>query len=156
VAAATWEVVAVACVAAAADVVVAAAGVAVATEEAAINLKVMEAKTVAAGVEVNNKVVMAAETWAEAMVLHRLPVAGIKEANKVVGAVGLVKAPGVALVLVDKLLDKADKAGQLKVAAPVDMAAAPVDMVAAAATVMDKVVALWEVAMNNRAMAEVP
>ena len=46
--------------------------VAVATEEAAINLKVMGARTVAAGVEVNNKVVMAAETLVEAMVLHRL------------------------------------------------------------------------------------
>ena len=78
--------------------------------------------------------------------------AGIKEANKVVGAVGLVKAPGVALVLVDNPLDnKAEQAGQLKVKVKVDMAAAPVDMVAAAATVMDKVVALWEVAMNNRA-----
>jgi len=155
VAAATWEVEAVACVAAAADVVVAAAGVAVATEEAAINLKVTEARTVAAGVEVNNKVVMAAETLVEAMVLHRLPVAGIKEANKVVGAVGLVKAPGVALVLVDNPLDnKVEQAGQLKVKVKVDMAAAPVDMVvapAAAATVMDKVVA-----MNNRVMAEVP
>ena len=67
-----------------------------------------------------------------------------------VGAVGLVKAPGVALILVGNPLDnKADKAGQLKV----DMAAAPVDMVVApaAATVMDKVVA-----MNNRVMAEVP
>ena len=46
--------------------------VAVATEVAAINLKVTEARTVAAGVEVNNKVVMAAETLVEAMVLHRL------------------------------------------------------------------------------------
>ena len=46
--------------------------VAVATEEAAINLKVTEARTVAAGVEDNNKVVMAAETLVEAMVLHRL------------------------------------------------------------------------------------
>lgn len=46
--------------------------VAVATEEAAINLKVTEARTVAAGVEVNNKVVMAAETLVEAMLLHRL------------------------------------------------------------------------------------
>ena len=82
--------------------------------------------------------------------------AGIKEANKVVGAVGLVKAPGVALVLVDNPLDnKVEQAGQLKVKVKVDMAAAPVDMVvapaAAAATVMDKVVA-----MNNRVMAEVP
>ena len=46
--------------------------VAVATEEAAINLKVTEARTVAAGVEDNNKVVMAAETLVEAMLLHRL------------------------------------------------------------------------------------
>jgi hypothetical protein len=46
--------------------------VAVATEEAAINLKVTEARTVAAGVEVNNKVVMAAETLVEAMLLHKL------------------------------------------------------------------------------------
>ena len=52
-----------------------------ATEEAAINLKVTEARTVVAGVEVNNKVVMV-----EAIMLHRLPVAGIKEANKVVMA----------------------------------------------------------------------
>ena len=43
-----------------------------ATEVAAINLKVTEARTVAAGVEVNNKVVMAGETLVEAMVLHRL------------------------------------------------------------------------------------
>ena len=43
-----------------------------ATEEAAINLKVTEARTVAAGVEVSNKVAMAAETLVEAMVLHRL------------------------------------------------------------------------------------
>lgn len=151
VAAAAWEVVAVACVAAA-DVVAAAAGVAVATEEAAINLKVTEARTVAAGVEVNNKVVMAAETLVEAMVLHRLPVAGIKEANKAVGAVGLIKAPGAALILVDNPLDNKAAGEALKV----DMAAAPADMVAAAATVMAKVVALWEVAMNNRVMAEVP
>lgn len=145
---------AVECVAAAADVVAAAAGVAVATEEAAINLKVTEARTVAAGVEVNNKVVMAAETLVEAMLLHRLPVAGIKEANKVVGAVGLVKAPGAAPVLVDNLLHS-KAAGE---APKVDMAAAPppVDMVAAAAMAMDKVVAPWEVAMNNRVMAEVP
>ena len=46
--------------------------VAVATEEAAINLKVTEARTVAAGVEANNKVVMAVETLVEATVLHRL------------------------------------------------------------------------------------
>lgn len=149
--AAAWEVVAAACVAAA-DVVAAAAGVEVATEEAAINLKVMEARTVAAGVEVNNKVVMAAETLVEAMVLHRLPVAGIKEANKAVGAVGLIKAPGAALILVDNPLDNKAAGEALKV----DMAAAPADMVAAAATVMAKVVALWEVAMNNRVMAEVP
>lgn len=149
--AAAWEVVAAACVAAA-DVVAAAAGVAVATEEAAINLKVTEARTVAAGVEVNNKVVMAAETLVEAMVLHRLPVAGIKEANKAVGAVGLIKAPGAALILVDNPLDNKAAGEALKV----DMAAAPADMVAAAATVMAKVVALWEVAMNNRVMAEVP
>lgn len=149
VAAAAWEVVAVACVAAA-DVVAAAAGVAVATEEAAINLKVTEARTVAAGVEVNNKVVMAAETLVEAMVLHRLPVVGIpanKEANKAVGAVGLIKAPGAALILVDNPLDNKAAGEALKV----DMAAAPVDMVAAAAMAMDKVVA-----MNNRVMAEVP
>jgi len=144
--AAAWEVVAAACVAAA-DVVAAAAGVAVATEEAAINLKVTEARTVAAGVEVNNKVVMAAETLVEAMVLHRLPVAGIKEANKAVGAVGLIKAPGAALILVDNPLDNKAAGEALKV----DMAAAPVDMVAAAAMAMDKVVA-----MNNRVMAEVP
>lgn len=149
--AAAWEVVAAACVAAA-DVVAAAAGVAVATEEAAINLKVTEARTVAAGVEVNNKVVMAAETLVEAMVLHRLPVAGIKEANKAVGAVGLIKAPGAALILVDNPVDNKAAGEALKV----DMAAAPADMVAAAATVMAKVVALWEVAMNNRVMAEVP
>lgn len=149
--AAAWEVVAAACVAAE-DVVAAAAGVEVATEEAAINLKVMEARTVAAGVEVNNKVVMAAETLVEAMVLHRLPVAGIKEANKAVGAVGLIKAPGAALILVDNPLDNKAAGEALKV----DMAAAPADMVAAAATVMAKVVALWEVAMNNRVMAEVP
>lgn len=149
-AAAAWEVVAVACVAAA-DVVAAAAGVAVATEEAAINLKVTVARTVAAGVEVSNKVAMAAETLVEAMVLHRLPVAGIKEANKVVGAVGLIKAPGAAAILVDKMLDNKAAGEALKV----DMAAAPVDMVAAA-TVMDKVAALWEVAMNNKVMAEVP
>lgn len=149
VAAAAWEVVAVACVAAA-DVVAAAAGVAVATEEAAINLKVTEARTVAAGVEVNNKVVMAAETLVEAMVLHRLPVVGIpanKEANKAVGAVGLIKDPGVAVILVDNPLDNKAAGEALKV----DMAAAPVDMVAAAAMAMDKVVA-----MNNRVMAEVP
>lgn len=151
VAAAAWEVVAAACVAAV-DVVAAAAGVAVATEEAAINLKVTEARTVAAGVEANNKVVMAAETLVEAMVLHRLPVAGIKEANKAVGAVGLIKAPGAALILVDNPLDNKAAGEALKV----DMAAAPADMVAAAATVMAKVVALWEVAMNNRVMAEVP
>lgn len=144
-----WEVVAAACVAAA-DVVAAAAGVAVATEEAAINLKVTEARTVAAGVEVNNKVVMAAETLVEAMVLHRLPVVGIpanKEANKAVGAVGLIKAPGAALILVDNPVDNKAAGEALKV----DMAAAPVDMVAAAAMAMDKVVA-----MNNRVMAEVP
>lgn len=152
--AAAWEVVAAACVAAE-DVVAAAAGVEVATEEAAINLKVMEARTVAAGVEVNNKVVMAAETLVEATVLHRLPVVGIpanKEANKAVGAVGLIKAPGAALILVDNPLDNKAAGEALKV----DMAAAPADMVAAAATVMAKVVALWEVAMNNRVMAEVP
>lgn len=147
--AAAWEVVAAACVAAA-DVVAAAEGVAVATEEAAINLKVTEARTVAAGVEVNNKVVMAAETLVEAMVLHRLPVVGIpanKEANKAVGAVGLIKDPGVAVILVDNPLDNKAAGEALKV----DMAAAPVDMVAAAAMAMDKVVA-----MNNRVMAEVP
>lgn len=138
-----------ACVAAV-DVVAAAAGVAVATEEAAINLKVTEARTVAAGVEVNNKVVMAAETLVEAMVLHRLPVVGIpanKEANKAVGAVGLIKDPGVAVILVDNPLDNKAAGEALKV----DMAAAPADMVAAAAMAMDKVVA-----MNNRVMAEVP
>lgn len=145
-AAAAWEVVAVACVAAV-DVVAAAAGVAVATEEAAINLKVTEARTVAAGVEANNKVVMAAETLVEAMLLHRLPVAGIKEANKVVGVVGLVKAPGPAAILVDKVLDN-KAAGE---APKVDMVAA-----AAAAMAITKVVALWEVAMNNRVTAEVP
>lgn len=148
VAAAAWEVVAVACVAAA-DVVAAAAGVAVATEEAAINLKVTEARTVAAGVE-DNKVVMAAVTLVEAMVLHRLPVVGIpanKEANKAVGAVGLIKDPGVAVILVDNPLDNKAAGEALKV----DMAVAPVDMVAAAAMAMDKVVA-----MNNRVMAEVP
>lgn len=147
--AAAWEVVAAACVAAA-DVVAAAAGVAVATEEAAINLKVTEARTVAAGVEDNNKVVMAAETLVEAMVLHRLPVVGTpanKEANKAVGAVDLIKDPGVAVILVDNPLHNKAAGEALKVA----MAAAPVDMVAAAAMVMDKVVA-----MNNRVMAEVP
>lgn len=147
--AAAWEVEAAACVAAV-DVVAAAAGVAVATEEAAINLKVTEARTVAAGVEDNNKVVMAAETLVEAMVLHRLPVVGIpanKEANKAVGAVGLIKDPGVAVILVDNPLDNKAAGEALKV----DMAAAPVDMVAAAAMAMDKVVA-----MNNRVMAEVP
>ena len=80
------------------------------------------------------------------------PVAGIKEANKAVGAVGLIKAPGAALILVDNPLDNKAAGEALKV----DMAAAPADMVAAAATVMAKVVALWEVAMNNRVMAEVP
>jgi len=83
----------------------------------------------------------------EAMVLHRLPVAGIKEANKAVGAVVLIKAPGAALILVDNPLDNKAAGEALKV----DMAAAPVDMVAAAAMAMDKVVA-----MNNRVMAEVP
>ena len=83
------------------------------------------------------------------------PVVGIpanKEANKAVGAVGLIKDPGVAVILVDNPLDNKAAGEALKV----DMAAAPVDMVAAAATVMAKVVALWEVAMNNRVMAEVP
>lgn len=68
-----------------------------------------------------------------------------------VGAVGLIKAPGAAAILVDKMLDNKAAGEALKV----DMAAAPVDMVAAA-TVMDKVAALWEVAMNNKVMAEVP
>ena len=80
------------------------------------------------------------------------PVAGIKEANKAVGAVGLIKAPGAALILVDNPVDNKAAGEALKV----DMAATPADMVAAAATVMAKVVALWEVAMNNRVMAEVP
>ena len=77
------------------------------------------------------------------------PVVGIpanKEANKAVGAVGLIKDPGVAVILVDNPLDNKAAGEALKV----DMAAAPVDMVAAAMA-MDKVVA-----MNNRVMAEVP
>jgi hypothetical protein len=72
-------------------------------------------------------------------------VAGIKEANKVVGAVEIIKAPGVALVLVDNLLHNKVAGETLKV-----------DMVVAAAMAMDKVVAPWEVAMNNKVMAEVP
>ena len=71
-----------------------------------------------------------------------------KEANKAVGAAGLIKDPGVAVILVDNPLDNKAAGEALKV----DMAAAPVDMVAAAAAMaMDKVVA-----MNNRVMAEVP
>ena len=61
---------------------------------------------------------------------------------------GLIKDPGVAVILVDSPLDNKAAGEALKV----DMAAAPVDMVAAAAAMaMDKVVA-----MNNRVMAEVP
>ena len=78
------------------------------------------------------------------------PVVGIpanKEANKAVGAVGLIKDPGVVVILVDSPLDNKAAGEALKV----DMAAAPVDMVAAAAMAMDKVVA-----MNNKVMAEVP
>ena len=59
---------------------------------------------------------------------------------------GLIKDPGVAVILVDNPLDNKAAGEALKV----DMAAAPVDMVAAAMA-MDKVVA-----MNNRVMAEVP
>ena len=58
---------------------------------------------------------------------------------------GLIKDPGVAVILVDNPLHNKAAGEAPKVA----MAAAPVDMVAA--MVMDKVVA-----MNNRVMAEVP
>ena len=68
-----------------------------------------------------------------------------------VGAVGLVKAPGAAAILVDNKVDNKAAGEAPKVA----MAAAAVDMVAAAMAVT-KVVAPWEVAMNNRVMEEVP
>lgn len=71
--------------------------------------------------------------------------AGIKEANKVVGAVGLVKAPGAAAILVDNKVDNKAAGEAPKVA-----------MAAAAAMAVTKVVAPWEVAMNNRVMEEVP
>ena len=72
-----------------------------------------------------------------------------KEANKAVGAVGLIKDPGVAVILVDNPLDNKAAGEALKVV----MVAALLNMVMA--MVMNKVVASWEVTMNCKVMAEV-